>query len=229
MKGTFRPATIALTFASLACSLSAAAQRSDAPERASPRWTYEIRIGRFEPDLDGFETFYGNDNENIYALAGTYRLKDWLEIGGEYAHMRAGGAGILTSSQALGGSVRYQLNPVHVFSNFIFQREPDQLIVPYAGVGLAVAEYEQEVAQQGTSKGRTDTGYSARLGVRFMIAATRRPLGMAGSPYQRSFVFLEAQETSFDADTIEIAGQSASVDLGGRSYSLGFRMEFDFN
>jgi len=156
-------------------------------------------------------------------------VKDWLEIGGEYAHTRARGAGILTNSEELGGSVRYQLNPLQVFSNFIFQREPDQLVVPYVGVGLAVAKYEQEISQQGTSKGRTDTGYSARVGVRFMIAAKKRPLSMTGSPWQRSFVFLEAQEMSFDADTIEVGGQSASIDLGGRAWSLGFRMEFDFN
>jgi len=229
MTGTSKAATIALTLTVSAWSVEVAAQQSDPPELASPRWTYEIRIGRFEPDLDGFEFFYGNDNERLYALAGSFRVKDWLEIGGEYAHTRARGAGILTSSEELGGSVRYQLNPVQVFSNFIFQRESDQLVVPYVGIGLAVAKYEQEISQQGTSKGRTDMGYSARVGVRFMIAARKRPLSMSGSPWQRSFVFLEAQEMSFDADTIEVGSQSASVDLGGRAYALGFRMEFDFN
>ncbi|MGD8810044.1 MAG: outer membrane beta-barrel protein [Gammaproteobacteria bacterium] len=223
-----------LTAAAVLCvtliwSASISAQPEAAAALESPHWAYEIRVGRFEPDLSGFDTFYGDDSESLYALAGSYRFKDWLEVGGEYGHTRARGVGFLTNSEALGGSVRYQLNPVHVFANFVFQREPDQLVVPYLGIGAAIARYKQEVAQQSDSTGRTDVGYSARVGVRFMLGATRRPLSMSGSPYQRSFIFLEAQELSFDADTVEVAGQSAAVDLGGLAYSLGFRMEFDFN
>jgi len=215
--------TPTITAALLACAALAFTVTGRAQETSaaldSPRWAYEFRAGVFEPDLNLFEVFYGDDSENLYAIAGSYRFKDWLELGGEYSYMRAKGVGILTSSQALGGSVRYQLNPVHVFANFILQREPDQLVVPYAGIGLAIARYEQEVAQQSDSKGRTDSGYSTRLGVRFMLGARRRPMSMSGSPYQRSFIFLEAQDLSFEADSIE---------LGGRAYSLGFRMEFDF-
>jgi opacity protein-like surface antigen len=219
MKTTRTAAAALIGCASLMSAMTVPAQETQSALE-SPRWAYEFRAGVFEPDLDLFEVFYGNDSESHYALAGSYRFKDWLEVGGEYSHMRANGVGVLTSSQALGGSVRYQLNPVHVFANFIFQREPDQRVVPYAGVGLAVARYEQEVAQQSDNKGRTDAGYSARAGVRFMLSARRRSTSMAGSPYQRSFIFLEAQELSFEADSIE---------LGGLAYSLGFRMEFDFH
>ena len=194
------------------------AQGSTESSMESPHWAYELRAGLFEPDLPLFEIFYGDDTETLYALAASYRVKDWLEVGGEYAYTRAKGVGILTSEQALGGSVRYQLNPFQLFANFVFQREPDQRVVPYAGIGLAVARYEQKVSQQSDNKGRTDAGYSARLGVRFMIGSRRRPVSMSGSTYQRSFVFLEAQDMSFEQDSIE---------LGGQAYSLGFRMEFD--
>jgi hypothetical protein len=186
----------------------------------SPRWTYEIRAGYYEPDLDGFAMFYGDDAEKYYGLAGSYRFKDWLEFGGEYSQLRAKGVGFLTSSQVLGGSVTYRLSPVQIYSNFIFQRRPMQRVVPYLGVGLTMAVYEQNVGGQGSTDGRTDLGYSAKLGVRFLVGSRGpRPASTAGgSPYLRSYVFLEVQQLSIEADNTE---------LGGEAYVIGFRMEFD--
>ena len=186
----------------------------------SPRWSYEIRGGNYHPDLDLFETFYGDDKEDYFGLAGSYRLKEWLEIGGEYSQMRAKGVGILTTTQALGGSVTYRLNPAHIYSNFIFQRGVRQRVVPYVGLGLTVAAYKQDVEVQGSINGRTDLGYSARLGVRFLAGSEGLTATAAsdGNPYWRGYIFLEAQQISVEVDDIE---------LGGRSYMLGFRMEFN--
>jgi hypothetical protein len=197
-----------------------AAAQNESTSIESPRWSYEIRAGSYLPDLELFETFYGDDKEDYYGLAVSYRFKEWLEIGGEYAQMRTKGVGILTSTQVLGGSVTYRLNPAHIYSNLIFQRSGVQRIVPYVGVGLTVAEYKQDVAVQGSIDGHTDLGYSARLGVRLLVGS-QRPAVTAISdrnPDWRGYIFLEAQQISAEVDNIE---------LGGRSYMLGFRMEFN--
>ena len=154
-----------ITVLLLAASWKAAAQVE--PESTeSPRWSYEIRGGYIDPDLDLFETFYGDDRESYYGLTGSYRFRSWLEIGGEYSQMRAKGVGILTTSQALGGSVEYRLSPAQIYSNFIFQRSSSQRVVPYVGLGLTVAKYEQDVELQGSTEGTTDLGFSESMGAR---------------------------------------------------------------
>jgi opacity protein-like surface antigen len=210
---------LSLSVWSLAASWQAAAQSPPAPIE-SPRWNYEIRGGYLRPDLDQFATFYGDREETYYGLAGSYRFLDWLEVGGEYGQMQAEGVGFLTSSQQLGGTVKYRLNPVHVFTNFIFQRTPRQRVVPYLGAGATVAAYEQEVESQPDRDGRTDIGYSVRAGVRFALAS-HGPMtspSYAGSRYWRGYLIVEAQHMTFEVD---------DVDLGGDAYVLGFRMEFD--
>ena len=208
----------ALTLLLLVLASTATAQSGPGNEGQtleSPRWTYEIRAGRYLPDLEAFATFYGDDNESYYGLAGSYRFTDWLEVGGDLSQMRAKGIGFLTSSQALGGSVTYELRPVQIYANFIWQRSQRQRVVPYVGVGIAAATYEQNIEAQGSSDGTTDVGHAARLGVRFMVGMRKSE---TGSSYWRSYLLLEAQRLSIEVDDFE---------LGGDAYLLGFRMEFD--
>ena len=210
-----------ITVLLLAASWQAAAQ-VEAESNESPGWSYEIRAGYIDPDLDLFETFYGDDRESYYGLTGSYRFRSWLEVGGEYSQMRAKGVGILTTSQALGGSVEYRLNPAQIYSNFIFQRSSSQRVVPYVGLGLTVAKYEQDVELQGSSEGTTDLSLSARFGVRFLLISRGLMTSSAasGNRRSRSFLFLEAQHISAEVD---------DIDLGGEAYTLGVRMEFDFH
>jgi hypothetical protein len=188
----------------------------------SPRWTYELRGIYFRPDLAQFSTFYGDDHSTYFGLAGTYRLLDQLELGGEYDHMKERGVGVLTDSGALGGSVEYRLDSFHVFANWIIQHDPTQRVVPYLGAGLLVMRYKQAVDLQPTIEGRTDPGWSARAGVRFQIASVG-PVPRSSSTessYWRSYMFVEAQRMSAKVD-----GQN----LGGDAFVLGFRMEFNFH
>jgi hypothetical protein len=173
----------------------------------------------FEPDLPLYSTFYGDDHDSYLSVAGSYRFRDWLELGAEYGFMKEDGAGVLTEGGELGGSVEYRLDPLHVYANWIFQREPLQRVVPYVGAGLLVMRYEQEIELQPEIEGRTDVGWSARAGVRFRVGAQGSSSMPAGGTYWRSFVFVEAQEMSAEADEIE---------LGGNALIVGFRMEFDF-
>ncbi len=188
----------------------------------SPRWSYELRGVYFEPELPQFSTFYGSDHSTYFGLAGTYRLLDRLELGGEYGLMREHGVGVLSDSNTLGGSVEYRLDSFHVFANMVFQSEPTQRVVPYVGGGLLVMRYEQAVAQQATVEGRTDLGWSGRAGVRFMVGSVG-PVARSSSTessYWRSYMFIEAQHMSAKVD---------SQNLGGNAFVLGFRMEFNFN
>ena len=188
----------------------------------SPRWTYELRGIYLRPDLPQFSTFYGNDHSTYFGIAGTYRLLDRLELGGEYGLMKEHGVGVQTNSGLLGGSVEYRLDSFHVFANWIFQNEPTQRVVPYVGAGLLVMRYEQSVELQPKIEGRTDPGWSARAGVRFQVASVG-PVPRSSSTessYWRAYMFLEAQHMSAKVD-----GQN----LGGDAAVLGFRMEFNFH
>ena len=188
----------------------------------SPRWTYELRGIYFRPDLPQFSTFYGNDHSTYFGIAGTYRLLDRLELGGEYGLMKEHGVGVQTNSGLLGGSVEYRLDSFHVFANWIFQNEPTQRVVPYVGAGLLIMRYEQSVELQPKIEGRTDPGWSARAGVRFQVASVG-PVPRSSSTessYWRAYMFLEAQHMSAKVD-----GQN----LGGDAAVLGFRMEFNFH
>jgi hypothetical protein len=200
----------------------ASAQTSVLGGIESPRWTYEFRGVYFRPNLEDFETFYGDDHSSYLGLAGTYRFRDRLELGGEYGLMEENGVGVLSNSGTLGGSVELRLDQFHVFTNWIFQNEPTQRVVPYLGAGLLVVHYQENVDLQPKIQGRTDLGWSGRAGVRFRIGSHGPTVGggSGDSPYWRSFVFLEAQRLSAKVD---------NVDLGGDTVVLGFRMEFDFH
>jgi opacity protein-like surface antigen len=211
---------IGLVLSLVACVLAPHGARAQESAVESPRWAYELRGAYFKPDLELFETFYGDDTTSYFGIAGTYRLRDRLELGGEYGLMNETGVGLLTESGTLGGSVELTLDPVHVFANAIFQRTLEQRVVPYVGGGLLVMRYEQKVDFQNDIEGRTDLGWSARAGVRFRIT-THEPSGTSsGGPYWRALAFLEAQHMSAEVD---------DIDLGGDSVVVGFRMEFDLN
>ena len=211
---------IRLAFSLVACVLASHVARAQEPAVESPRWTYEIRGAYFKPDLEQFETFYGDDTASYFGIAGTYRLRDWLELGGEYGLMSETGVGLLTESGTLGGTVELRLDPVQVFANYIFQRSVEQRVVPYVGAGLMVMRYEQKVDFQDDIEGRTDAGWSARAGVRFLIKTHTPTRRSSGDPYWRAHAFVEAQHMSAEVD---------DVDLGGDAVVIGFRMEFDLN
>jgi hypothetical protein len=200
--------------------LSPAFAQNNTEAIPTPRFSYEIRAGYFEPKLERYELFYGDDRETIYAISGGYRFKDWLEVGAELGRMRSRGVGLLTVSQQLGGAVEYKLIPLQIYSNFILQRESRQRAVPYLGFGLSAARYEQHVELQSQTEGTTDLGYSVRLGLRFFLGsnASDRPAFGSRDALWNSYMFIEASELST---------KIRDVDLGGQSFLLGFRMEFD--
>ena len=195
------------------------ASATDDTPKTDPHWNFEIKGGYFFPDLPDYETFYGDDKDFYFALASSYRFRNWLEFGGEIGHMSDSGVGIQPGSGQLGGKVRYTLIPVHAFVNFMYQRNYSQWLVPYIGAGLSVAYYNQDIDQQPDRNGLTDVGGMARAGIRLFVnpldpsTAARASKGVL----QRSYLFLEAQYFTTEVD---------NTDLGGKVYLLGFRLEF---
>lgn len=211
------PALVLVVLFTVCATAAASAQE---PRLQSPRWMLELKGGQYEPDLDDYDTFYGSDHTTFGALAIAYRLNRWVEFGGELGYFEDEGVGQLPQNELLGGSTTYSLMPVQAFVNVRGEFWEDQLFVPYAGVGLAMAFYKQEIDEQSDRDGNTDLGYSARVGVAlsFNRLDPETVREAAGSPLKKTYAFVEAQQISAEQD---------DVDLGGIVYMLGLRFEFD--
>ncbi len=180
----------------------------------SPRWMLELKAGRFEPDLDGYQRFYGNDEARYRSVEFAYRFRRWLEFGGGLAHMRDKGVGLLSISGALGGEVTYTLMPVHAFFNLRGDFNQDQLVVPYIGVGVTRSYYKQKIELQPKRTGTSDLGTIVRVGLQLSLL---RLGAESDSQIKRSYLFVEAQRFTTEVD---------DIDLGGDVFLLGFRFEF---
>lgn len=210
-------AALAAAAAVLACK---SAHSEESAPNFSPRWMYEIKGGYFEPDLDDFEQSFGDNRAKHWALAGGYRLRDWLEVGVEIGHLRERGDGRAPDG-SLVDAVHLRLVPLQAFVTYVHQPDETRRFVPYAGGGLAVTWYEEDVALQSTRDGRSDVGAGLRLGVRWLFdrQGPRPPEYRRGtSIYSRSYLFLEAQRIDTEID---------DIDLGGITYQLGFRAELE--
>lgn len=186
----------------------------------SPRWMVELKGGQFEPDLDDYATFYGDDTTDYFAFAVAYRKNHWLEFGGELGYSRDRGVGQLPQNQQLGGSVTYTLMPLQAFVNLRGDFSEDQLFVPYAGIGIATTFYKQDVEGQSDRSGRSDLGYSARLGIALSLNRLDPYTAKiaARGALKKTYAFLEAQQVVTEQD---------DTDLGGLIYLFGLRFEID--
>jgi len=184
-------------------------------------WVFEVKGGQFKPDLDRYEEFYGSDTTAYFAAAFAYRPSDWYEVGGELGFMHDSGVGILASNQTLGGSVKYTLVPAHLYVSVFGRFSPGQWVVPYAGIGATMGWYKQDIDAQPSRSGRTDLGYNARAGLQLLLNGLDRSTAQraAQGGLINTYLFLEGQYFSTKVD---------GHDLGGVTYLLGLRLEFDF-
>jgi opacity protein-like surface antigen len=195
-------------------------EQSQAARYVAPRWALEFKGGKYKPDLDLYETFYGDDKNTFWAITGAYRFKNWLELGAELGYTNDEGVGVLPNNGILGGQVDYTLMPLQIFLNIRYDASPGQLFVPYAGIGVVTAWYKQKIDLQPERTGRTDIGASARVGVQLQISNSDRrgATYLHGSRRLQTYLFLEGQIFSTEID---------DIDLGGEVYLLGLRFEFD--
>ncbi len=182
-------------------------------------WLFEIKGGLFEPDLPLYREFYGDDQNGYFAGAFGYQFRRWLEIGGEVGYARDSGAGLQPGNDEPGGRVRYTLVPAHLFLTLLGKAGDEQLFVPYAGAGLTMAYYKQDIETQPNRDGRTDLGYNARAGLQLLLNRLDRRTAYRVSPEGgfQSYLFVEAQWFTAEVD---------NTDLGGVTYLLGLRFEW---
>src|SRR5690606_16243865 len=129
---------------------------SDSPpaRRSSPRWMYEIKGGYAYPDLADYASTYGDDRDTVFAIAGAYRVRDWLEVGARIGYRRDDGLGRSVDGSEIPDAVRLEVLPVHALADFIFERR-NRRFTPYAGLGFGWALYRQEVVLQEGVDGRS--------------------------------------------------------------------------
>jgi opacity protein-like surface antigen len=202
-------------------SQSAHAQETNTDELyAAPKWAVDFKGGKFEPDIDNYDSFYDGKDTGFLGIGGSYRIKNWLELGMELGYSNDDGVGELSNAGTTGGNVEYTLLPLQVFLNLRYDVKPNQLFVPYAGVGIVTAWYKQEIDRQSNRDGRTDIGGSARLGLQLLLNGfdRRGASYVSGEKRLRTYLFVEAQTYSTKID---------GIDLGGELYLVGLRLEFD--
>ncbi|HEX7080639.1 MAG TPA: CFI-box-CTERM domain-containing protein [Gammaproteobacteria bacterium] len=201
--------------------LSLVAFSASAQEPPSgPRWMYSLKGGFMYPDIDEFETFYGDDRDGVFAVSGGYRFRDWLEAGVGIGYLSERGDGLTPDGARVPDAVKLELLPVHFFAGFALP-DPDRRLVPYAEVGAGWTFYREAIELQPDRDGKSELGTFARLGVRWRFASEGRRMP-SGEPsidiFSHSYVFLEAEHVATEADGIE---------LGGTSWLLGVRFELE--
>lgn len=186
---------------------------------SSSHWSFEFKGGRFHPQLPDWKRYYGSDAMNHFAMALGYMPVRALELGVELGYAHDDGQGLLPSSGVLGGEVSYTLVPVHVYLMLRGVFTEGQWIIPYAGGGWTRVYYRQEVATQTEQKGNAN-GWNARAGLQLLLnpldpSSAKNIKKAYGVDY--TYLTLEAQKFNAAIDGIE---------LGGKSYLLGVRVEY---
>lgn len=219
MKATHRVHVAVCAAAACVALIAGSATAQDAQQLVSPRWMVEIKGGDFEPDLDSYQLFYGDDEARHLSAAFAYRFRPWLEIGAEIGGIREEGVGLLAAEAVPGGEVTYTLMPLHVVLNLRGVFRQNQLIVPYLGVGFSAAYYKQDIELQSDRTGTSALGGTVRAGLQLSLNRWDPDArsGYGEGEVKRSFFFVEAQRfTTEQGDT----------ELGGDLVLLGFRFEF---
>jgi hypothetical protein len=200
-----------------------------------PYWSLELKGGRFQPDIDNWEDYYGNKYAGEFGGALAYKVIRQLELGIEGTFTRDTGQGYAPINSAasgttiLAGRVIYELAPLNVFvlARGIFSE--DQWVVPYVGGGWTRMFYREEIQFQGIIRGYAD-GYHARGGLQFSLdvldpdAANNlnRDYGI-----HHTYLFIEGEYTRAMVDTVPTSSTpSQSINLGGLSWRGGLLFEF---
>lgn len=180
-----------------------------------PRWSLEIKGGDFEPDLDEWQTFFGEETSNEIGIAFAFKLKRWLEVGAAVDYIRDKGTGQLPLNDDVGGNVTYNLFPAHVYVLLRGIFHENQRIVPYVGGGFTRAYYRQKIDNQSSRRGETD-GEHTRAGLQILLDWIDQD-GASGlqseTGINNTYLILEVKKFSADVEGIELGGESAMVGL----------------
>jgi len=206
--------------AALFCCVTSLATADDSAVD-KPAWSFEFKGGRYHPALDGYSDYFGRNRTDELAVTLARKVFRVVEVGVELGRVHDKGVGALPLNHATGGTVTYDLYPVHAYIALRGVFYENQWLVPYIGGGSTREYYEQSVVGQSTAKGHAD-GSHTRAGLQFLL--DRLSGGDAanlqsGYGIDNTYLFIEQQ-------TIKAEVKSAKIDLGGKIYLLGLLFEF---
>jgi len=187
----------------------------------APKWSLELKAGLFEPEIDNWKQFYGDDKTIHLAAAVAYKVIRQIEIGMEGGWIRDKGKGYLPNNDIIGGEVEYQLFPLNVFVLFRGVFTPGQVVVPYIGGGWSRVYYKEKIKNQSTIDG-AENGTHYRAGIQFLVNnVNKKAAYQLKKSYgvQNTYFFLEVEE-------LDVEVSSINENIGGTSYLAGFLMEF---
>jgi len=212
---------IALLQASIAHAVNTKEASNKNPIFSKPAWSFELKLGRFEPAIENWETFYGKDY--THQLGGTfaYKLTRQIEIGMEGSWIRDKGKGFLPANNTVGGRVKYQLFPLNAFILFRGIYKNNQWVVPYIGGGLSRAYYKANIQNQSSVDG-AQNGTHYRAGIQFLLnninkKGTRHLKNSFG--IINTYFYIEVQKLKANVDSV-------NLDIGGKSTMVGVLFEY---
>jgi hypothetical protein len=183
-----------------------------------PHWSLEIKGGKFEPKLAEWETFYGDDHTKDLAVALSYKVLRRVEVGVAIDSIKDEGVGTLPLNDTLGGEVKFNMYPAHVYvlaRGLLFE---NQWVVPYIGGGITRAYYRQKIENQNSVRGKAD-GSHVRAGLQILLDQLDEgnAAGFEDENVENTYLVIEAVSFSAKVDEIE---------LGGKTLTFGFIFEF---
>ncbi len=207
--------------AALLCCVTSLAVAEDESTVETPAWSFEFKGGRYHPTLDGYADYFGRARTDELSFALARKVFRVFDVGIEVGRVHDKGVGALPLNQTTGGTVTYDLYPVHAYLALRGIFYENQWLVPYIGGGVTREYYQQRVLGQSTAKGHAN-GSHTRAGVQFLLdrlsgsdaANLRSSFGI-----DNTYLFIEQQ-------TIKAEVKSSKTDLGGKVYLLGLLFEF---
>ncbi len=185
---------------------------------SAPNWSLGLKTGKFEPELEEWATFYGDDHTDQFGVALGYKILPQVEVGLSIDYAEDSGVGTLPLNDALGGEVDFNMYPTHLYVLLRGVLFENQWIVPYVGGGMTRAYYRQKIENQNSVRGKAD-GDHTRAGLQILLDQldTGNAAGFEEEDVENTYLVVEAVSFSAEVDGIE---------LGGKSVTFGFVFEF---
>lgn len=174
-----------------------------------PRWSLEIRAGKFEPELEDWETFYGDEQADQLGLALAYKFLRQAEIGLAIDSVHEKGSGLLPLSGTPGGEVDFQMYPAHLYLLLRGVFFENQWVVPYVGGGATRVYYRQEIDNQPSVRGKVEGDHS-RAGLQILLdwLDPGNAAGFEEESVNNTYLYVERLSFSAEIDGIELGGES---------------------
>lgn len=218
---TLRSAVLALSTVLAAGAVAPAATAQEQAAPPPPKWSVELKGGRFTPEVDNWATYYGDDDTSAFAATIGRKLWRQLEVGAELTYGSDRGQGDLPLNGTRGGEVLYEFAPIqaYVLLRGIFSER--QWLVPFVGAGVGQLYYRQHVSNGDDSEGHTSY-HVARAGVQLLLdrlSPNSAANLQSGYGIDNTYLLVDFQRSQAEVD-------ATPWDLGGESWLVGLLFEY---